>query len=331
MSGAPTPAAPPATGQPLRWLPLAQLLRLPNVFTAMADIGLAALATGSLPDQIVPFVLLLLASSCLYCAGMVWNDYFDFDQDLRERPFRPLPSYRVSMSAALKLGLGLLVAGVVFAALSGYRSDGWYFAPVVIAVLLVVAILLYDAQLKRTWVGPVSMGLCRFLNVLLGLTVAVDGIPVWGFVLALVIGTYIVGVTWFARKEALVSKEIELTAAAVVMLAAMPLALFLPVLGEQRGRTTQGSGGTFAFLLGDLGHILFPYLLVAYGFFVGIPAIKAIWNPGPRQVQAAVKRSILGLILLDAVLATALAGTPGLLLVLLLPLSMFLGKWVYST
>jgi 4-hydroxybenzoate polyprenyltransferase len=332
MSGAPTPAAPPATGQPLRWLPLAQLLRLPNVFTAMADIGLAAFTTGSLPDQIVPFVLLLVASSCLYCAGMVWNDYFDFDQDLRERPFRPLPSYRVSMSAAVKLGLGLLVAGVVFAALSGYRNDGWYFSPVVVAVLLVGAILLYDAQLKRTWAGPISMGLCRFLNVLLGLTVAVDTtIPVWGFVLALVIGTYIVGVTWFARKEALVSKEIELTAAAVVMLAAMPLALFLPVLGGQRGRTPQGSGDTLSFLLGDLGHILFPYLLVAFGFFVGIPAIKAIWNPGPRQVQAAVKRSVLGLILLDAVLATALAGTPGLLLVLLLPLSMFLGKWVYST
>jgi 4-hydroxybenzoate polyprenyltransferase len=313
----------------LRWLPLAQLVRLPNVFTAMADIGMAGLMTGLVLDEFVPFVLLVLASSCLYCAGMVWNDYFDFEQDLRERPFRPLPSYRVSMPTAARLGVGLLAAGVVLAILAGQRSDGFHVAPAVVAVLLVGAILLYDSWLKRTWAGPVSMGLCRFLNVLLGLTIAGDGIPQWGFVLALVIGTYIVGVTWFARREAVLSRQEELVAAAVIMLAALPLALFLPVLGRQLGRNT--GGGMTDFLFGDLGHILFPYLLVAFGFFVGIPAARAIWNPGPRQVQAAVKRAILGLILFDAVLATSLAGTPGLLLVLLLPLSMYLGKWIYST
>jgi 4-hydroxybenzoate polyprenyltransferase len=330
MSSTQEAAAPPATGQPLRWLPLAQLVRLPNVFTAMADIALAALTTGALPDQIVPFVLLVLASSCLYCGGMVWNDYFDFEQDLRERPFRPLPSYRVRTGTAAKLGVLLLAAGVVFAALAGQHGEGYSFAPVAIALLLACAILLYDSWLKRTWAGPVSMGLCRFLNILLGLTVAAGGIAPWGFVLALVIGTYIVGVTWFARHEAVVSRQRELLAAAVVMLAALPLALFLPVLGRQLGRT-DGNAGLQAFILGDLGHILFPYLLVAYGFFIGVPAVRAIWSPGPRQVQAAVKRSIRGLIFLDAVLAVSLAGTPGLLLLLLVPPMMYLGKWVYST
>jgi 4-hydroxybenzoate polyprenyltransferase len=288
MSTAPTPTAPPATGQPFRWLPVAQLVRLPNVFTAMADIGMAALMCGALPSRLVPFVLLVLASSCLYCGGMVWNDYFDFEQDLRERPFRPLPSYRIALPTAARFGAFLLVAGVFFAALSGQRSEGWDWSAAVVALLLVGAILLYDGWLKRTWAGPISMGLCRFLNVLLGLTVAVDSIQTWGFVLALVIGTYIVGVTWFARKEAVLSKQIELTAAAAIMLAALPLALFLPVLGKQLGRSE--GGGTWAFLSGDLGHILFPYLLVAFGFFVGLPVTRAIRNPGPRQVQMAVKR-----------------------------------------
>src|SRR5262249_61032160 len=64
-----------------RLKPYAQLIRLPNVFTALADICLGALAVGALPGRWLPFTFLLLASACLYSAGMVWNDYFDFEQD----------------------------------------------------------------------------------------------------------------------------------------------------------------------------------------------------------------------------------------------------------
>ena len=37
-------------------------------------------------------LLLVGASSCLYLAGMVLNDYFDRDKDAQERPARPIPS-----------------------------------------------------------------------------------------------------------------------------------------------------------------------------------------------------------------------------------------------
>jgi len=76
---------------------------------------------------------------------------------------------------------------------------------------------------------------------------------------------------------------------------------------------------------------LFPYLLVAFGFAVGAPAVRAWAKPEPARVQAAVKRAVLGLIALDAVLATALAGTVGLGLLLLLPPALLLGQWLYST
>jgi 4-hydroxybenzoate polyprenyltransferase len=104
-------AAPPAA-HPFSLLAYAQLVRLPNVFTAMADIALAALVTGALPGQLVEFVLLLVASSCLYCSGMVWNDFFDLEQDKRERPFRPLPAGRISLRAAAGLGTVLMLAGL---------------------------------------------------------------------------------------------------------------------------------------------------------------------------------------------------------------------------
>jgi 4-hydroxybenzoate polyprenyltransferase len=329
MSGGTQATEAPLTAITSRLLAYAQLLRLPNVFTAIADIALAALITGSLPGELFRFICLVLASSCLYCAGMVWNDYFDFEQDQRERPFRPLPSFRVQRSTAARLGILLMTTGAGFAFLAGFGEGGWRAGPLIIALQLVAAIFLYDAWLKRTFLGPLSMGLCRFYNVLLGLTVMGVSIPWWGFVLALVVGTYIVGVTWFARKEARMSKELELQAATLVMLAALPISLFLPVLGTPLGRTEGGNWLDFIFV--DFGRFLFPYLLVAFGFYVGIPAFAAAGNPGPRQVQTAVKRAILGLVILDAVLATSLAGTVGLLILVLLPPARYLGKWVYST
>jgi 4-hydroxybenzoate polyprenyltransferase len=68
-----------------------QLVRLPNVFTAMADILLGFLLTHRRLDPWPQFALLLVASCLLYLAGMVLNDYFDREQDARERPFRPIP------------------------------------------------------------------------------------------------------------------------------------------------------------------------------------------------------------------------------------------------
>jgi 4-hydroxybenzoate polyprenyltransferase len=296
----------------------AQLLRLPNVFTAMADIGLAALAAGALPGRWGTFLLVLLGSSCLYCAGMVWNDYFDVAQDLEERPFRPIPSGRVGRRTAAWLGAGLLTAGVVLAALAGVQEDGYREGPLLLAGLLAAAILLYDGWLKRTWAGPLGMGACRFLNVLLGLSALAAEVGAWGIDLALAVGVYIVGVTWFARTEAHFSKRDMLRAAAVVMAAGLLLALPLPMLAADRQPPATTSP-------------LFVYLLAAFGFVIGIPVRWAIEQPTPPRVQAAVKSAVLGLVAFDAVLATALAGTGGLVLLAFLPPALYLGRWIYST
>jgi 4-hydroxybenzoate polyprenyltransferase len=304
-----------------RWQTYAQLVRLPNLPSALADICLGALATGSLPDRWLPFVLLLPASACLYCGGMVWNDYFDVEQDRRERPFRPLPSGRVSLREAALLGAALLAGGVVFALLAGWSqaflAEGRpSFSPAPVAMVLVMAIVLYDGWLKRTWAGPIAMGACRFLNVLLGISVAGTLAWPWGAHLALVVGLYIVGVTWLARTEAWTSSRNALRGAAVVLLASLLLALPLP-----------------AYLGPGDSSPLFPYLLVGFGFLIGWAVWQAVVTPLPGPVQTAVKRCLMGLILLDAVLATALAGTMGLALLALLLPSLYLNyrKGLYAT
>jgi 4-hydroxybenzoate polyprenyltransferase len=306
----------------MRLLPYARLLRIPNVFSALADIALgvcAAMAFRSEPvDELFirRAALLFLASACLYCAGMVWNDYFDIEEDRRDRPHRPLPSGAVSLPRARMLAILLTFFGWIAAA----GSDSWSWgAPgpaAYIATLLVVAILAYDRWLKRTWIGPLGMGLCRFLNVLLGLSLsAYDEMPdTVRFHLALTVGVYITGVTWFARTEARTSKVQDLRGAALVMLLALLLALAVPT-----------------WLPPGTASPLFPYLLVAFGFYLGSPITAAIEKPTPERVQKAVKRAILGLIALDAILATVFVGTWGLLILLLLPPALVLGKWVYST
>jgi 4-hydroxybenzoate polyprenyltransferase len=289
--------------------PYVQLVRLPNVFTALADIGLGVLVAGRWPAS----ALLLLASALLYSGGMVCNDFFDVPQDKKERPFRPIPSGRVSRKTAGFLAAGLLAAGWLSALLAGLSAA-------LVAAVLVIAILLYDAWLKRTPAGPVGMGACRFLNVLLGWTVAVAAGWPWsiGVYLAFVVGLYIVGVTWFARTEARASSPTALTGAAILMLGGLLLALPVPAL-------------TVEVRPADANLLVFPYLLVAFGFLVGFPVTRAISRPTPSSVQAAVKRAVLGLVVLDTVLATGLVGTAGLVLLVLLPPALFLGRWIYST
>ncbi len=296
-------------------LPYARLMRIPNVFTAFADIGLGLAITARMTPirkdiLIEPKAYFLLAASGLmYLAGMVLNDYFDRKEDARERPNRPIPRGQISANTALGLGLLLMGVGLVFAWLTGTRGG-------IIGTALVLAILAYDTKMKHTPFGPISMALCRFLNVLLGLSLAeTEDVPALLKVhLALVVGLYIVGVTWFARTEEKRSEPRKLRYAAAVLILAGLLALALP---------TQLPVGSAS--------ILFPYLLGLLAVYLGTRVFTAIQDPSPQKVQAAIKRLVLSLVLLDAVLASGTMGTVGLVLALLLLPAMWLGKWVYST
>ncbi len=292
-----------------RLLAFAQLLRLPNVFTAFADIFMATAAVGILGDHFPLVFHLLIASGCLYLFGMVLNDLCDFRSDETTQSFRPLPSKRVSRRSAIIIAVGLAGFGLVSVAILPHHAREL----TVVAGALFLAIVLYDAVLKHYRIGPIAMGACRFLNVLLGSFAFMPDSPIpWH--LACVVGLYIVGVTWFARTEEGDSRKWHLAGAAAVMALSVGLAAVVP-LHLAPGRSP----------------VYYPYLLVLFAFVVGIPLVAAIRNPTPKTVQSAVKRSIFGLVLLDAILACAFVGWPGLLIVLLLFPAIALGRWVYST
>lgn len=307
----------------------AQLLRIPNVFTAWADVlmgwmvGVWLSHEGTEPRVLVP---LLLCSASLYSAGMALNDFFDAEEDARERPHRPIPSGRITRRHAGIVGLGLMLFGLVMAGSGVGASDlKEHYASLktfFVAILLVASIVAYDGFLKRTLFGPSFMGLCRFLNVLMGMVSHWNSpyftamLPASGITLAFVVGLYIAGVTWFARKEATASGHWSLIGATFVMGMSILVALSWPMLWESP------AGWEL---------MLHPVLLGLWSLIIAIPVARAIYDPTPQRVQIAVKTCILGLIGLDAILAFGVVGWPGLLILLLLVPALVLGRWVYST
>lgn len=297
--------------------PYLQLVRLPAVFTAMADIFLGfLLVRGGFDQAPVVFGLLLAASSCLYMAGMVFNDVFDRETDARERPGRPIPSGRVPLRAAVGLGLLLVAVGLGAAAAAGFSS-------LLIAAGLVLGVFAYDGLLKRTPIGPLVMGGCRFLNVMLGASAAAEP---WDtrdppqVYIAAALGTYIVGVTWFARQEATRSERRSLVGAmGIVNLGLAGLvALVIGTGGGLGGRVEPMSA-------------LFPLAVII--LVINRRLAAALADPSPERVQASVRTLLLSLVMLDAVLVFVATGEPvyAIATAALLVPAIVLGRWVFIT
>jgi hypothetical protein len=284
-----------------------ELVRPPNLFTAAADVLAAYLtivpARGTLDIQQLSW--LLISTVCLYGGGVVLNDYFDEAVDRVERPERPLPSGRVSRPAAGWLAGGLLFLGALAAAQVG---------PLSLAVALAIALsaAFYDAIGKRTILGPLNMGFCRFLNLLLGVSAAPALVPD-RVSLALLLMVHVTGVTVLSRGEVWGGQR----GATLVMLAALATVV--------TSTAALGLGGR----LPDLSYLVF---LAAFILAVGLPTARVYVQPSPRHVGLAVKWGVLGLVLLDASFAAAYTGLAGGLVVaaLLLP-SMLIARLLAVT
>ena len=295
-----------------KFRPWFELFRLPNSFTAMADPLAGALIVGAGWRDLPGMLLLMLAAACLYTGGIVLNDWCDYRKDLTERPHRPLPSKHVKRYQAFLVAAILLIVGALLARYVGRGTGG-------IALLLIVAIMLYDVILKNIPLAPLVMGLCRSLNLLMGMALVSSaesdvGVALRGY-LIVAMGVYITGLTLFARKEAVFDPGRNLMAGAIATLAAIAV---LPLVG-------------FFFPDSDY-HVLGNFWAIALIAAVGYYMLKATRQPAPEHIQRAVKTAVLGVIVFDAAMVALLQGvdTSLLVIVLLIP-AVKLGKWLYST
>jgi 4-hydroxybenzoate polyprenyltransferase len=261
--------------------PWLQLLRPANVVTALADVLAGYAVAGLRPPDALPW--LLVATACLYAGGVVLNDVFDRDLDRAERPERPIPSGRVPAAAAAIVGSLLLAAGWIAASHHATREAGY------VALALVAAIVLYDAWGKRlAVVGPITMGTCRALNLLLGVAASPPALAsAWP--LALIPLLYITGVTAISRGEVHGGTG-RLAVGALVSLGAATAGL-LVVVARAGDRWLPA-----AFLAGALVWRVAP------------PFLRAARTLDPPAIRVAVRRGVLSLVILDAAIAAAYAG-----------------------
>jgi len=261
--------------------------------------------------------LLMGASTLLYAAGMVLNDAFDATLDAKERPERPIPSGRILRATAFRVGFVLLLSGVALACLVSWQLQNRTSA--MVAVLLAFAIVAYDAKLKTTELGPSAMGICRYLNVLLGASIATDlwTVPV-AWIYAAAVGMYTLGLTLFARSENEPSKTQGQAIGGFVTLGSMALVGLLPMA------------------ISSFRESPFPAVwygcLLSMGLLMLGSHLETQRKPNPTIFRRHVSKLLLGFIFLDALACTVAVGWPaGLIVLTLVVPSWVISRWAPMT
>ncbi len=307
-----------------------QLMRPANIVTAMADIlaGASVITSFSIipgwHSTIYPasfyytnLPLLLLSTIGLYGGGVVFNDVFDARLDATERPERPIPSGRATLRGAILLGISLLTAGVAAAFIVSPFSG-------VIAIGIAVLALVYDKYGKHTPLGPINMGLCRGLNLLLGVSIH-EALP----------SGDAAGIGGLLYAQSPLEKHWPIALIPIVYIAAITMI--------SRGEVHGGDKKTMKLAVGLYGLVILaitglsitngpslwqavPFLLL-FGYFIFPPLFKALREPLPRNIGLAVKAGVISLIVMDAAIAASFAGwLYGLGVLALLPVSRLLAK-----
>lgn len=262
-------------------LRLGRISNLPTVWTN--TVAAIVLAGGTVADPVAP--ALLVALSLAYIGGMYLNDAFDADIDARERPHRPIPSGRVSRSSVFAGGFAMLAGSIVVAIFVGITANAN--ASAVAAVALAATIVAYDWHHKKNPLSPVLMGLCRALvYVVAGLAIA-RSLPAEVAIGALLLLSYIVGLTYLAKQETLgqVSNLWPLLFLAAPVAHGAWLALSQPLVWS---------------------------FLVAFAALVAV-AVALIFRRDPGDIGEAIVLLLAGICLFDAVLIAG-AGEPTLAL-----------------
>lgn len=292
-----------------------RLTRPANILTAIADILAGMAAVGALYILNDPKLgeaaftmrisssglFLILSTIGLYGGGIVFNDVFDAELDAVERPERPIPSGKATKTGASILGIVLLLIGIVAAFMVSIPSG-------IIAISIAILALVYDKWGKHhNWLGPINMGLCRGLNLLLGVSLYAMYLDELMF-LALIPIIFIGAITMISRGEVHGGDRKTLWGAFVLYL------------------------GVIIFLLG-LSFLPYFQLNISLIFIVGFaamvfpPLLGAIKEPSGPKIMKAVRLGVMSLIFMDAAIAAGFMGwNYGLIVVFLLPLSILTAR-----
>jgi 4-hydroxybenzoate polyprenyltransferase len=292
------------------------LVRLPNTFTAPSNILTGYFAVVSPWHADVSVLAILMASSALlYVSGIVFNDFFDIEIDRKERPFRPLPSNEITKQKALIIAATSMIIANLLAFATGTVS-------LVVAIILSATIIGYDYRLKRTMVGPLTMGSARFLNIFLGASPGLVGLLFYND-------------NFFLTRLLLVCILMLLYVLAISILSRMEVG---------RVKSIRNVIGPFLIIFAIIVMIVFAVfdrifqidLVVCLILFAGIIIItfkRTIFQDySSIGIQKSIKTMVLSIIVLDSVFVSGTAGLYyGLATLLLIIPSIVLARKLYVT
>jgi 4-hydroxybenzoate polyprenyltransferase len=289
------------------------LIRLPNTFTAPSNIltGYFAIISPAYAHSQQLFIL-ILSSVLIYIAGTVFNDYFDIEIDLKERPYRPLPAGTITKQKAFVIAMVSLVSANILAFAVSWSSF-------VISTILSATVISYDFRLKNTVIGPITMGAARFLNVILGASPALfvllanNNFFVRMIFVSLSIFLYVLAISLLSRKE---------------------------IDGMQTRRTIVGSffivftviaSISFAGFLGIFKMEFFANLILFAGIII-ITFRQTKSRNSSLVIQKAIKNMVISIIVLDSVFISGSIGLYyGLATLLLIIPSIIFSRKLYVT
>jgi 4-hydroxybenzoate polyprenyltransferase len=285
-----------------------RLMRPANIVTSVADVLAGVAISGYFlhldisADSLYPVTLLCLSTIGLYGGGIVFNDVFDAQLDKIERPERAIPSGLVSLKEATLLGIFLLLWGIGFAFSYSNHSGA-------IAVAIAFFALLYNKVSKpNAFFGPLNMGLCRGLNLLLGISIIAASINEW-YYLAIVPVVYIFSITMISRGEVHGGNKRNLYIGGILYL----IVIFaIHLISSHRGYRTM---------------LITLIFLLPFAWMIYQPLFKAIKDPIGKNIGMAVKAGVISLILMDAAWAAAFGAIwAAVFIACLLPVSMWFAR-----
>ncbi len=118
-----------------------RILRVSNGFLALFAVVVGAVVSGAGMDSFVFISYLALSVFLISGAGIILNDYYDYENDKINAPDRPLPSGEISKKSALIYAAILFAAGIALAGLVNIYV-------LALAVLNTVLEFLYAWKLK---------------------------------------------------------------------------------------------------------------------------------------------------------------------------------------
>ena len=278
-------------------------MRPANIVTSIADVLAGIAISGFFLEtdrEILPVFLLCISTIGLYGGGIVFNDVFDADLDKVERPERAIPSGAISKKEATLLGIILLSIGCLAAFAFSVRSG-------IIAFLILVFALVYNKYGKHhAFFGPLNMGICRGMNLLLGVSIVSISLQSLYF-LGLIPLIYIFSITMISQGEVHGSNRNKLYTGAFLYLIVIGAILYSAFLRQ---------------------NIFYAALfLILFAGMIFRPLFTAIEEPVGKNIGKAVKAGVISLILMDAAWASAYGQIFfAMLIAILLPLSLWLAK-----